>query len=74
MGMATPPEPNSCLAFYKKVLPSQSPLEVTVWLFEIVTEKGHGGLLASSLFCFERDSHGLSHPFQKAKLLRLEKG
>jgi len=29
----------------------------------------HGGV-ASSLFCFERDPHGLSHPFQKAKLLR----
>jgi hypothetical protein len=22
------------------------------------------------VFCFERDSHGLSHPFQKTKLLR----
>jgi hypothetical protein len=29
---------------------------------------GHGGV-ASSLFCFERDPHGLSHPFQKAKVL-----
>jgi len=26
--------------------------------------------VASSLFRFEGDSHGLSHPFQKAKLLR----
>jgi sec-independent protein translocase protein TatA len=26
--------------------------------------------VASSLFCFERDSHGLNHPFQKAKLLQ----
>src|SRR5512136_1800176 len=25
--------------------------------------------VASSLFCFEGDPHGLSHPFQKAKLL-----
>jgi hypothetical protein len=26
--------------------------------------------VASSLFCFEGDPHGLRHPFQKAKLLR----
>jgi hypothetical protein len=25
--------------------------------------------VASSLFCFERDPHGLSHPFQTAKVL-----
>jgi regulator of sigma E protease len=31
-------------------------------------EAGPGGV-ASSLFCFERDLPGLSHPFQKAKLL-----
>jgi hypothetical protein len=30
---------------------------------------GHGGV-APSLFCFERDPHGLSHPFQRAKLVR----
>jgi hypothetical protein len=29
--------------------------------------------VASSFFCFERDSHGLSHPFQKAKLLPAER-
>src|SRR5512136_1851293 len=32
---------------------------------------GHSGV-ASSLFCFERDLHGLSHPFQKTKVLRSE--
>jgi hypothetical protein len=26
--------------------------------------------MASSLFSFEGDPHGLSHPFQKAKLLQ----
>jgi len=26
------------------------------------------------VFCFEGDPHGLSHPFQKAKLLRLTQG
>jgi hypothetical protein len=26
--------------------------------------------VASSFFCFEKDPHGLSHPFQKAKLSR----
>jgi hypothetical protein len=31
-------------------------------------EAGHGGV-ASSLFCSKRDPHGLSHPFQEAKLL-----
>jgi hypothetical protein len=31
---------------------------------------GRSGV-ASSLFCFERDLHGLNHPFQKAKLLRI---
>ncbi len=30
---------------------------------------GHCGV-ASSFFCFERDLHGLSHSFQRAKLLR----
>jgi hypothetical protein len=28
--------------------------------------------VASSLFCFERDPHGLSHPFQTAKVLLRE--
>src|SRR5512135_296507 len=31
-------------------------------------EAGHCAV-ASSLFCFEGDPHGLRHPFQKAKLL-----